>query len=191
MTREQILALEGEDLNRAVAESVMGRRPGRACHGPVEETPGVEELWVCLTCGAGGTWGATEHEEPLYPYSEDIAAAWQVEEEIRRRARTHEGLAHEYAHHLRALSSQACLAGEPGETSLGLDWETLHAPPDRRCRAALLAVLGVPKPAPANRCDRCQREMPRRMGFKLTDGSEVCPECYEKEPPHRRRFAGP
>lgn len=97
MKREEILALSGMELNKAVAVNIFGYRPDEYRDG-----------WVRKR------------------YSEDMSAAWEVEEAFKD----------DMSKQGRYVSS---LKDVLGENSLMFDF--IHATPAQRCKAALLAVL--------------------------------------------------
>lgn len=71
------------------------------------------------------------HWEP----SEDISASWEVEERIASRK--------DQGWYVRALCD---IVGTPrdGTRTLAMDdWRLIHATPEQRCKAALLAVLNL------------------------------------------------
>ena len=82
--------------------------------------------WRC-TLANGFDPTCPEHYNTVPHYSTDIAAAWDVEEEIRRR-----GLYAEYG------EAMSVLLDSPFVTASFYDF--LHASPELRCRAALLTV---------------------------------------------------
>lgn len=107
MTREEILALNENELDIAVAVEIFGHKRDRYRYG-----------WVEL--GNLST----------YPkrYSRDISAAYEVEEKIKEL-----GLQVKYTQALKLL-----IIGE-GEYAGMFDF--IHATPEQRCKAALIAVL--------------------------------------------------
>ncbi|WP_060862915.1 hypothetical protein [Paenibacillus riograndensis] len=68
-------------------------------------------------------------------WSTDISAAWEVEEKI--------AVLEKEGHYVKALCD---VVGTPrdGTRTLAMDdWRMLHAKPEQRCKAALLAVLNL------------------------------------------------
>lgn len=115
MTRDEILAMEaGPDLDALVAEITMG--------------------WHRSACWDDGSfyWLTTQtgHEKLKdwrFKPSQEIAAAWQVEERIKEL-----GLTDKYSGELVKLIRLTI--------GKGYFWDLAHAPPELRCKAALIAV---------------------------------------------------
>ncbi len=77
------------EIDRLVAEHVMGWQPGEPCHGgapdaEVGEQPISADGWYCYECGYRGSWGAGDYEhERLHPsYTCDRDAAMHVLEKL-------------------------------------------------------------------------------------------------------------
>ena len=136
MTKEEILAMEiGEDLDRLVATEVMGEPmpefiPEDALDLQLAGSPikSPKGNWLCLCDYDKGdipTW------RPL-PYATDISAAWQVEEKIKEL-----GLTEQYGNKI------AIIVLDDNTTARQRIFDAAHASPEMRCKAALLAKLGI------------------------------------------------
>ena len=112
MTEKEKKEAELQALDDEVATEVLGLRLTQ--WGPMKFTPAslFMPAMSARTCRS---------------YSTDIAAAWDMEEEIQRR-----GLYAEYG------EAMSILLDSPFVTASYYDF--LHASPELRCRAALLAV---------------------------------------------------
>lgn len=124
MTRDEILALEGRELDKAVAVSLMGFEP--VPDGSVRQLrgPGWYRNLSDPTCFVSG----------FEDYSSDANAARLVLAEVERR-----GKVKEYTLALCSLKGY-----EPDEYWTPIDiWRMMTATPAQICRAALLAVEGV------------------------------------------------
>jgi hypothetical protein len=120
-TREQILSMQvGRELDDPVAEIVMGWRTSTEWRG---------FYWV------SGENGIREAEKPSWRPTKDISTVWKVEERIAELQ-----LEGQY---IKALCD---IVGTPRD---GMrfhamdDWRIVHATPEQRCKAALLAVMGL------------------------------------------------
>lgn len=119
MTYDEIMKLEGRELDAAIAEFMETpfRKP---THG------------TCCTCQVCG-W---DYDNCQCDYSADIAAAWEVEEHIKEL-----GLTTRYGYCLnRIINDEHDRARLAGEDTYTERWQLIHATAEQRCRAALLAV---------------------------------------------------
>lgn len=114
MTREEILDMSADQLAEAVAVHVMG---WEWCE-PTRIGNAV----------SSGYWWSLSLEEPVFDWNpgEDISAAWEVEETFK----SDTGKQAAYV---------KCLKDVLGDNAYMFDF--IHATPEQRCKAALLAVL--------------------------------------------------
>lgn len=143
MTKEEIMQLEGRELDKAVAKIIFegrtitkqSRLSDRTMYLLVSGRP--EEM---KPFGKGKTiitawWRLSEEEawQKCPYYSSDISAAWEVEEVIA-------GMGHpEICRYMRTLAE---VTGHKLDYLLGA-FKIAHASPSDRCKAALLAVMEV------------------------------------------------
>ena len=120
LTRADVLAMQpGREMDACVAKQVMEWVWNHVGYSPgCRETVLVQDFIVA---------------ETLPQFSTDIAAAWLMEEEIAQR-----NLKEAYASYLWNL----CLKEAPNKEGMSAArfFSYFHAPPDRRCRAALLTL---------------------------------------------------
>lgn len=109
MTREEIQNLNGKELDIAIAVEIFGHKRDEHRDG-----------WIRLG------------NSSIYPkrYSQDISAAWEVEEKMNT-----DELFWRYTNHVKKLL--LCKMSEGVN-----EYNMMHATPEIRCKAALLAVLG-------------------------------------------------
>lgn len=108
LTREEIMAMKpGNELDIEIAVTVMGRERDKFRSG-----------WIRI--GDLSTYPK--------PYSKDISAAWEVEDQIKE-LRVHTG-------YVSCLKQVLASTGE----YVGM-FDYIHATAEQRCKAALLAVL--------------------------------------------------
>jgi hypothetical protein len=114
MTREQVLAMTAQELAEATAVHVMGWQ--------WQQLPSIGNVVE------RGYWWSLSLEEPVYDWSpaEDISAAWEVEEKIKTMDIE---VVRRYVSLIYDLS--------------GYGFVAIHASPADRCKAALLAVMGI------------------------------------------------
>lgn len=114
LTKEQILAMKpGREMNRLIAETVL--RTGNTS-SPVDFS---EKDWFDYHHDIIG----------VFHYSSNISDVWQVEEQIKKVSLTVE--------YTGALKQVVLSSGE----YVGM-FDFIHATPEQRCKAALLAVIG-------------------------------------------------
>ncbi|QYK68296.1 hypothetical protein [Paenibacillus sp. S02] len=143
LTREQVLGMElGVDLDAMVAEFVFGwtriTGPTQDYHGPVEHgdvlippnTSTDEALRMMPPKGSiPFTYFVNRH------WSKSISAAWKVEENMLLK---HPGVQTRYVWRLRLVTGW-----EDKQPAFREDFKLIHATPEERCKAALLAVLNL------------------------------------------------
>lgn len=151
LTREEILAMEpGRKLNRLVQEHILKWIPWQEGRGDytaiVYQKPGEREPYMKSL-----RWETAKERYSVITYAEinemvhavygdkewstEISAAWEVEERI--------AVLEREGHYVKALCD---VVGTPrdGTRILAMDdWRMLHARPEQRCKAALLAVLNL------------------------------------------------
>ncbi len=123
-TREQILAMDAEQLAEATAIHVMGWRKEKPSNYPYD----YGGHWL----DSNGDWQYdcdNSHDEIWNP-AEDIAAAWEMEECIKQKY--YVGL------YGRKLKYVLLSTGD----YIGM-FDYIHATAEQRCKAALLAVLDL------------------------------------------------
>ena len=108
----------GVKLDALVADQVMGQKRIRECPLGDPDCPGKYEPMV-------GRWPC------LPPYSTDIAAAHEMENEIECR-----GLAHPYS----VILAMTVCDPNTGWQDWQDTWRIIRATPAQRCRAALAAI---------------------------------------------------
>lgn len=135
LSREQILAEPaGRRLDEWVAVHVLKIGPKDVRVRGSTET-------VCVYTGnpavlSDGWWSAAElrrHGEPK-PYSTDIAAAWEAEAAVPRELQ---------GRYVEALVNLEDWSRDYFPVKWGEWFVFVHASPEKRCKAALLAVLGL------------------------------------------------
>jgi hypothetical protein len=136
LTREQVLAMEpGNKLNAWVAWKVMGYSPTDTSFNPHKG-----ELYIRKLARNAGSRNFPNgvaivefaYMEMLPEFSENITAAWEVQEQVNQ-------LSKEQIPLLKARYV-AELSVIVGSNEL---FEIVHATPEQRCKAALLAVLDL------------------------------------------------
>ena len=121
MNAEQIRKLEANrETDALIAEKVMGWESQYIEYGG----SGGEYVWILPD-------GIRQHEPDVPSYSTDIAAAYQMEERIAEL-----GLIDEYCKQLNKIANVHWDEGvrQPQR------WQLIHATPEDRCKAALMAV---------------------------------------------------
>ena len=131
LTREQILNMSAQELAEATAVHVMGweiisqnedMRRFQTADYPAGQ--GIIALYgkryVARSGGRRIDWNPAE----------DIAVAWEVEDKIKELSGGEKGLIIKY------MTRLMNVVGEDG-------FDMLHATPEQRCKAALLAVMGL------------------------------------------------
>jgi hypothetical protein len=126
MTRDEILALKpGPGLSALVGEHVINE-----CRHDFERCGPNFWNYQCRKCGMEDS----NFVKKLHvvgedkPYSTDITAAWEVEEEINKR-------------NLRVAYCQALQMVIRSQKDYVTTFDYVHASPADRCKAALLAVM--------------------------------------------------
>lgn len=115
LTRDQVLAMEpGQELNELVARKVMGWQKGDSWGGA---------HWV-------GEDKCYRDEVAQFRPSQHINVAWEVEEEIIK-----------LSLRIKYCESLKWVVIDTGEYVGMFDY--IHATPEQRCKAALLAVLDI------------------------------------------------
>lgn len=150
LTREEILSKEpGEDLDALIGKEVLGIAPAVQWWAMDGEEEGIfitfhyeseANEWMVDQERRFPGWNEKNgthivRKEIFRNYSGSISAAWEVEEQIASLEK--EG------HYVNALCD---VVGTPrdGTRTLAMDdWRMLHATPEQRCKAALLAVLNL------------------------------------------------
>lgn len=142
LTPADIDALQGRELDAAVAENIMGL----CWHDfePKNKTSQRAKKFVCSKCGLS-RFGGDAHTPPHY--SESRQAIAEFENEIERRGLTWEYVealseivAPGYAHVFSSVSELE--KREHYICGSDLLWRIAHASTEQRCRAALKAVGG-------------------------------------------------
>ncbi|OME59466.1 hypothetical protein [Paenibacillus odorifer] len=122
LTREEIQGMKsGKKLNDLVMQHIFKMK---------KEPVGESFTWVYEVDGKIMDW-----RPHYFNPSADISAAWEVEEFIAKR--------NDHGWYVRALCD---VVGTPRDGTRVLamdDWRMLHAKPEQRCKAALLAVLNL------------------------------------------------
>lgn len=127
-TREIIIALKpGRELDALVAEEVMGYAIGDGQGGYV-----VQKVIILRPDDGSAEW-LGDGQKQLPRYSTDISVAFEMENHLEQI-----GLVDEYGFQVYAIT-------EADETRAGIRntnmFKIVHASPEQRCKAALLAVL--------------------------------------------------
>jgi len=127
MTRDEILSMEaGRELDAWIAEKVM-----HLC--VLDDVQGYGDGCVMSDKGFGEwgkhpMYGKVEDPDILPPYSTDISAAFEVEEEMRG-----DEIWWKYTNYVKRI-----ILLKKGSCN---EFDMMHAPADTRCKAALLAVM--------------------------------------------------
>lgn len=122
LTREQILSMSAQELAEATAVHVMGW----VKHEDAEIGEYYHEQ--ANVCGVNISAYVVLIDD--WNPAEDIAAAWEVEGKIKELSGGEKGLI------IRYMTRLMNVVGEDG-------FDMLHATPEQRCKAALLAVMGL------------------------------------------------
>ena len=129
MTRDEVLAMKpGRELDALVAEKVMGWRKKTFPGGGGGFTAWVDENEKVMKLISNSTMSETCYRCDYFRPSTDIAAAWEVEEEINKR-------------NLRVAYCQALQMVIRSQKDYVTTFDYVHASPADRCKAALLAVM--------------------------------------------------
>jgi len=135
MNREDILAIDVDELSLLVAENIFKAKVIDNEKYPEERLLigwFEVEAWKPLNGQRwqNATWRNSEEKAWLDcpRYAEDISAAWEVEEQIKQIG----GLMIGYY-----MTELTLIVGNKG-------FDMVHATPEQRCKAALLAVLDLP-----------------------------------------------
>ena len=129
MTRDEVLAMKpGRELDALVAEKVMGWRKKTLPGGGGGFTAWVDENEKVMKLISNSTMSETCYRCDYFRPSTDIAAVWEVEEEIDKR-------------NLRVAYCQALQIVIRSQKDYVTTFDYVHASPADRCKAALLAVM--------------------------------------------------
>lgn len=135
MTRDEVLAMKpGRELDALVAEKVMGWRMKTFPGGGGGFTAWVDENEKVMKLISNSTMSETCYRCDYFRPSTDIAAAWEVEDKAIDIDPSM------YVHALATVIfgySQVQDISEIRKLCL-----LIHATPEQRCKAALLAVMG-------------------------------------------------
>jgi hypothetical protein len=129
LTREIVLAEPpGKRLDSWIAEKVMGWRKKTFPGGGGGFTAWVDENEKVMKLISNSTMSETCYRCDYFRPSTDTAAVWEVEEEIDKR-------------NLRVAYCQALQIVIRSQKDYVTTFDYVHATPEQRCKAALLAVM--------------------------------------------------